>query len=233
MLALFRSPFYLAWVADTLPLFPLPLVLFPGTAIPLHIFEPRYRVLLSDCMQGDKRFGIVRLPDGVAEVEIAPGTVGCIAEVVSTEALPDGRSNIIVRGAERFTFESFVDAPHPYGICRASSFEDDFEIGGELEQLGDRVRDTFQRVGRAARTLSDDPQPLPDLPEDLGRLSFAIAAMIDLDLEARQALLASRSPLDRLRRLDALLSATLGTIVKRAHVHTIAKSNGRDSHPQP
>jgi len=78
-----------------------------------------------------------------------------------------------------------------------------------------------------------DRHPLPDLPDDLGRLSFAIAAMIDLDLEARQALLASRSPLDRLRRLDALLSATLGTIVKRAHVHTIAKSNGRDSHPQP
>jgi ATP-dependent Lon protease len=219
-------------VADTLPLFPLPVVLFPGTAIPLHIFEPRYRILLSDCMEGDKRFGILRLPDGTSEAEIARGTVGCIAEVLSTEALPDGRSNVIVRGVERFTFESFVTAPHPYHVCRTSSFEDEFEITGELVQLGGRVRDIFQRVGRAARTLSDDPEPLPDLPDDLGSLSFAIAAMIDLDLDARQALLASRSPLERLRRLDALLSATLDTIIKRAHVHTIAKSNGRDSHPQ-
>ena len=217
---------------ENLPLFPLPLVLFPGVAIPLHIFEPRYRAMLSDCLNGDKRFGIVRLPEGVAEIEIAPGTVGCLAEIVDTESLADGRSNIVVRGLERFTFESFVASPHDYHVCRASELDDQFEIGGELESLAAHVREVFQRVGRAARTLSDDPEPLPQLPDDPAILSFAIGAMIDIDLDTRQALLASRSPLERLRRLDALLSAALGSIVGRAQVHTLAKSNGRSSHAQ-
>jgi Lon protease-like protein len=189
--------------------------------------------MLTDCLEGDKRFGIVRLPEGVAEVEIAPGTVGSVAEIVTSETLPDGRSNIIVRGAERFTLEAFVPTSDPYHVCRAEAFDDDFQIGGELDDLATRVREVFQRVARAARTLSDDPDPLPELPDDAGSLSFAIAAMIDLDLETRQALLASRSPLERLRRLDALLSSALGNIVKRAHVHTLAKSNGRGSHVEP
>lgn len=218
---------------DSLPLFPLPLVLFPGTAIPLHIFEPRYRQLLSDCMEGDKRFGIVRLRENMAELEIERGTVGTVAEILNVETLPDGRSNIVVRGVERFTLEAFTPSPHPYHVAHAETFEDEFEIGDEIDQLATTVRDTFQRVARAARTLSDDPEPLPELPDEAAGLSFVIAAMIDIDLETRQALLSSRSPLERLRQLDALLSSALGGLVKRAQVHTLAKTNGRGSHVKP
>lgn len=218
---------------DHLPLFPLPLVLFPGTALPLHIFEPRYRQLLADCLEGDRRFGIARLGEGVAEAELSPGTVGCIAEIVNTETLPDGRSNIVVRGSERFALVSLVSSPHPYRVCRAELVEDEFEIGVELDALAERVRDVFQRVARAARTLADDPDPLPELPDDPASLSFAVASMIDIGLEDRQQLLASRSPLERLRRLDGVLSAALGRIVDRAHVHTLAKTNGRGAHVQP
>lgn len=218
---------------DRLPLFPLPLVLFPGTALPLHIFEPRYRQLLADCLEGDRRFGIARLDEGLAEAELPAGTVGCIAEVVNTETLPDGRSNIVVRGSERFAFVSLVSSPHPYRVCHAELVEDDFEIGAELDALAERVRDVFRRVARAARTLSDDPDPLPELPDDAASLSFAVASMIDIELDARQELLASRSPLERLRQLDEVLSAALGTIVDRAQVHTLAKTNGRNVHVQP
>ena len=218
---------------DRLPLFPLPLVLFPGAALPLHIFEPRYRQLLVDCLEGDRRFGIARLDEGVAERELAPGTVGCVAEIVNTEALPDGRSNIVVRGSERFALLSFVSSPHPYHVCRAELVEDEFEIGAELDALAERVRDVFRRVARAARTLADDPDPLPELPDEAASLSFAVASMIDIDLDARQQLLASRSPLERLRQLDRVLSAALGTIVDRAGVHTLAKTNGRGVHVQP
>lgn len=218
---------------DRLPLFPLPLVLFPGAVLPLHIFEPRYRQLLVDCLEGDRRFGIARLEEGVAERELAPGTVGCIAEIVNTEALADGRSNIVVRGSERFALLGFVSSPHPYHVCRAELVEDEFEIGAELDALAERVRDVFRRVARAARTLADDPDPLPELPEDAASLSFAIASMIDIDLGARQQLLASRSPVERLRQLDGVLSAALGTIVDRAQVHTLAKTNGRNVHVQP
>jgi Lon protease-like protein len=218
---------------DRLPLFPLPLVLFPGTALPLHIFEPRYRQMLIDCRDGEQRFGIARLPEGVAEAEIAPGTVGCIAEIVNTETLPDGRSNIIVRGAERFALVSLVSSPHPYHMCSATIVEDEFEIGAELEAVATHVRDVFLRVARAARTLADDPDPLPDLPDDAASLSFAIASMIDIGLDARQELLASRSPLERLRHLDRVLTAALEPIVGRAQVHTLAKTNGRGADVQP
>jgi Lon protease-like protein len=218
---------------DRLPLFPLPLVLFPGTALPLHIFEPRYRQLLADCLDGDRRFGIARLGEGLAETELAAGTVGCVAEIVNTETLPDGRSNIVVRGSERFAFVSLVSSPHPYRVCHAELVEDDFEIGAELDALAERVREVFRRVARAARTLSDDPDPLPELPDDAASLSFAVASMIDIELDARQELLASRSPLERLRQLDQVLSAALGTIVDRAQVHTLAKTNGRNVHVQP
>ena len=217
---------------DHLPLFPLPLVLFPGTAVPLHIFEPRYRQLLADCLESEKRFGIVRLPEDTAETDLAPGTVGCIAEIVNAESLPDGRSNIVVRGAERFALVSFVSTPHPYHVCSGVVVDDEFEIGAELDTLAERVRDVFRRVGRAARTLADDPDPLPELPDDPASLSFAIASMIDIGLEARQEILSSRSPVARLRELDTVLSAALGAIVARAQVHTLAKSNGRGAHAQ-
>ena len=218
---------------EHLPLFPLPVVLFPGTALPLHIFEARYRRLLADCVEGERRFGLIRLPDSVAELALPRGTVGCIAEILSTEALPDGRSNILVRGAERFAFDAFVESPHPYHVCRGELVEDEFEIGDELESLAERVRDVFQRVARAARTLSDDPDPLPELPDDAANLSFAIGSMIDIGLDARQELLASRSPLARLHQLDLLLSAALGTIVSRAEVHVLARTNGRGGHAKP
>jgi ATP-dependent Lon protease len=218
---------------DQLPLFPLPLVLLPGTALPLHIFEPRYRQLLADCLEGDKRFGIVRLPEGISETEIAPGTIGCIAEIVNSERLADGRSNIVVRGAERFALVSFIASPRPYHVCIAELVEDEFEIGGELETLAERVRDTFRRVARAARTLADDPDPLPELPEDAASLSFAVTSMIDMGLDARQEILSSRSPLERLRQLDRILSAALAPILARAQLHTVAKTNGRGAHAQP
>ncbi|HEX4469667.1 MAG TPA: LON peptidase substrate-binding domain-containing protein [Gemmatimonadaceae bacterium] len=215
-----------------LPLFPLPVVLFPGMALPLHIFEPRYRQLVADCVEGEGRFGITRLPDGVAEVEITPGTVGCVAEIVNRETLPDGRSNILVRGTERFALVSFVSSPHPYRVCSAAPVDDEFEIGAELDALAERVRDLFRRVARAARTLADDPDPLPDLPDETSHLSFAIASMIDIGIDARQEILTSRSPTERLRQLDDILVAALGTLVGRAQVHTLAKTNGRGAHLQ-
>jgi Lon protease-like protein len=216
-----------------LPLFPLPLVLFPSAVLPLHVFEPRYQQLLIDCLDGERRFGIVRLPDGMAELEIPAGSVGCIAEILSTESLPDGRSNIVVRGAERFALTSFESSPHPYHVCAALPIEDEFEIGAALDALAERVRDLFGRVARAARTLADDPDPLPELPDDAAHLSFAIAAMIDIGLDARQEILSSRSPGERLQHLDGVLTAALGAITSRAQIHTLAKTNGRGAGVQP
>jgi Lon protease-like protein len=218
---------------DNLALFPLPLVLFPGMALPLHIFEPRYRQMLADSLSGERRFGIIRLPEGMVERDLPPGTIGCVAEIVNTEMLGDGRSNIIVRGAERFSLLALIETERPYHVCSAQLVADDFEIGTELDAVMTSVGDMFRRVARAARTLADDPDPVPELPEDAASLSFAIAAMIDISLDERQQLLASRSPLERLRHLQRVLSTALGVMATRAEVHTLAKTNGRGAHVQP
>jgi ATP-dependent Lon protease len=216
-----------------LALFPLPVVLFPGTSLPLHIFEPRYRRMLSDSLEGDRRFGIVPLRDGADERAIAAEMVGCVAQIVSTEALPDGRSNIVVQGAERFELLAIVPSGAPYLVCRAGPYDDEAASQSEMVALADRVRGVFQRVAKAARALSDDPDPLPSLPSDPTLLSFAIASMIDLDLDSKRRQLASRSPGERLQQLDDILTPALDALGIRARVHTLAKSNGQGSHLQP
>ncbi len=214
-----------------LPLFPLPLVLFPGAPLPLHIFEPRYRVMLADCLEGDREFGIVFRPDGVAERDLPAGHVGCIALVESTELLPDGRSNVLVRGGERFTLDRYVESPRPYHVAEASTYVDADEPPLTLAPGAARVRELFERVGTAARTLADDPDALPALPDDAALLAFAVAALIDMDAPARQRLLASRSPGERLRDIELLLSPAVDSLERRATVHVRAKSNGHGPHP--
>lgn len=210
-----------------LPLFPLPLVLFPGAPLPLHIFEPRYQQLLADALAGDRLFGVICHPKEMPEQELPAGTVGCLAYVDSATPIGDGRSNIVATGRERFVFERFVVHPAPYHVAEVSGVEDDVESPLLLEPLTGRLRLLFERVGKSARRISDDVSPLPELPADPGALSFAVAQYIDLDLPARQAILSSRSPASRLRQLVDLFSAVVEPIEERARTHERARTNGR------
>jgi Lon protease-like protein len=213
-----------------LPLFPLPLVLFPRAPLPLHIFEPRYRQMLADCLQRDGQFGIIRRPEGTAERDIAPGTVGCLARVESAQELPDGRSNILVLGGDRFRFVRLVPDAAPYYVGEITSYDDEAEPTTLLAPLADQLRGLFQRVGQSARTIADDASPLPDLPDEPADVSFAVAQYIDLDLEVKQELLASRSAAARLRQLTSLLDEIAGRIEQRAARHTRARGNGQGPH---
>jgi Lon protease-like protein len=208
-------------------LFPLPLVLFPGAPLPLHIFEPRYRQMLSDCLSADSRFGIVFRPEGLAETELEPGRVGCIAEVDDAQTLPDGRSNIVVHGVRRFALQRFVASAAPYYMGEVAEYDDFHEEESTLAASASRVRELFARVGRAARTLADDNDPLPSLPDDADALSFGIAALIDMELPKRQALLVSRLASERLETLEHMLSDAVESLEARAKIHGRAKSNGR------
>ena len=212
--------------ARVLPLFPLPVVLFPGVPLPLHIFEPRYRQMLSDCLRGDRCFALAFRPAEMPEEELTPGYVGCVARIESTKALPDGRSNIVVAGLERFTILRFVESDRAYQLVEVESYADIDERPEALVQLAERVRWAFERVGRAARTLADDPDPLPTLPAEPALLSFTVAALVDLDVARRQRLLVSRSPSERLRELESLLAPSVPRLESRAAVHVQAKGNG-------
>ncbi|HXM35279.1 MAG TPA: LON peptidase substrate-binding domain-containing protein, partial [Pyrinomonadaceae bacterium] len=113
---------------DTLPLFPLPVVLFPGVPMPLHIFEPRYREMLSDIRADNSLFGLSYFDPSASNNEIPPtGHVGCVAEVTEVQALPDGRSNILSVGLIRYRVEGYVEGDKPYLVARVSFWEDEEE----------------------------------------------------------------------------------------------------------
>lgn len=217
-------------MSSRLPLFPLPLVLFPGAHLPLHIFEPRYRQMLTDCLAGERVFGVLYRPEGVRERDIPRGHVGCVARIERTETLPNGRANVLLAGGDRFALERFEETDQPYHMATVVRYEDAEEPEHTLAASAARVRALFDRVGRAARTLADDSDALPPIPEDPGLLAFAIAAVIDMDVRARQRLLTSRSPGGRLQEIELMLAPALDSLEQRAVVHSRAKSNGHGPH---
>src|SRR5690242_13315190 len=88
--------------AIEVPLFPLDVVLFPGTALPLHIFEPRYRQMIADCVSEDMPIGIVLVKPGSEYLQEIPYAIGTMAEIRNLDRLPDGRYTLIAVGTSRF-----------------------------------------------------------------------------------------------------------------------------------
>jgi len=213
--------------AHTLPIFPLPVVLFPGAVMPLHIFEPRYQRMLADCLTGDRRFGLIHLAENTSEDALAPGTVGCIATIEQTQSLPEGRSNISVSGGDRFRFLRYVPGGELYRIAEIEACEDEAESSEQLDELADQLRTAFQRAVEAARSLSDDSSGIPELPFEPARLAFRIGSLIDIDAATRQRLLSSRSPRERLTMLLAILARAIDPLERRAETHRRAKRNGK------
>ena len=214
-----------------LPLFPLPLVLLPGAVLPLHVFEPRYRALLRDCLAGERTFGLPYLAPGTAEEALPVGHVGCVARIEKVEPLPDGRSNLVVSGGERFVLLAYAPSDAPYHVARVGPLVDEEEEATAIAAVAAQLRDRFARVARAARAIADESPEPPSLPDDPRQLAFAVGNMLDLDAADRQRLLESRSPTGRLLQHDALLGAAVGGIEERARVHARARGNGAG--PQP
>jgi ATP-dependent Lon protease len=207
-----------------LPIFPLSVVLFPGTPLPLHIFEPRYRRMLADCLAGDRRFGIT--PTGKDDRMPDPGTVGCIAEVRVNQELPDGRSNIIVFGGERFVLTSAVADATPYHVALVQTFED--EPGTEpQDESPTRLRELFTGYYALLRQLNDIEPEDPSLPDDPLGLSFHVAAAIDCDPGVKQRLLVERSTARRVQALLMLIPILTAGVESALRVHRRAHTNGR------
>ncbi len=208
----------------------MPLVLFPGATQPLHIFEPRYRALLSDCLDRDRRFGIAYAAspaDQESDPEPAPGDIGCIANILTTQALPDGRSDILTTGEQRFVLLEWLPTDRSYRMARVEEFSDEPGDSSETEGLGQDVRRDFLRVMEA---LEQEP---PELPVDPEALSFRVAASLELEATGKLALLAIRSTTVRLRRLAALLQPLAADAERRATIRHRARSNGKGgAHPQ-
>lgn len=196
------------------------MVLYPGSVVPLHLFEPRYRQLLVDVMAADQHFGILCAIPGVAERDLPRGRTGCIAEVTEAETLEDGRANILVVGRERFVLDRFIAHTAPYHVADVTLIDDEpCPSPVALAVSSDDVVSNFRRIVRAVHTLNDERAPIPELPDDGAQLSFAIAAMIDFDLEERQAVLAERRPLVRLQRVGDVLRRVVSDLELQAAMH--------------
>lgn len=211
-----------------LPLFPLPVVLFPGVPLPLHIFEPRYRQMLNDITLGNKLFGLSFFDPETSTLGVPlVGHIGCVAEVTEIQLLPDGRSNIMTVGVIRYRVDSFIERGDPYLFGEVTFFEDEPEDEQELRVKAEEVAETFMRIARAVRTLSDERTPWPDLPADEPeRLSFLMAGAMDLEPGAKLELLEMRSTSRRLERLHEFLSSAVDSYEERARVHGLARTNG-------
>lgn len=206
-----------------LPLFPLNLVLFPGEPLPLHIFEPRYRQLLADCLAGEQRFGVT------AEPQPRPGTLGCVALIRAAHPMEDGRSTIVVVGERRFGVRSLIDSGTPYLMAAVERFGDAPGSAPlppqrtELRRLAAELRD-------ALAVLADGPGDQPPWSDDEEQFSFEAAALLEMDLETRSRMLALRSTRERASTLLAVLPAAVHQATANAEVHIRARSNGKGRH---
>lgn len=211
-----------------LPLFPLAIVLFPGVPLPLHIFEPRYRQMLEDIQAGDSLFGLSYFDASTSSREAPPlGSIGCVARVTDSQAFPDGRSNILTVGLIRYRIEEYLEHGDPYLVVRVSYFEDDEEDNEALQERSREVAETFTRIARAVRIINDERANLPDIADtEPERLSFLVAAAMEVEIDVKQELLELCSTSERLRRLRDILARAVSGYEERARVHELAKGNG-------
>jgi Lon protease-like protein len=199
-------------MTQTLPLFPLGTVLFPGLLLPLHIFEDRYRQLVRDLMDGPepRRFGVIAIREG-RETGVdgvsALYAIGCTATLRRVTERDDGRFDLITIGADRFRLTT-LDRSRPYLQGEVDILPDDTGDSGESGAAG-RAVEAVQRAFRGYDTLTArglTQVSVPDLPDEPTALSYLVAASIIADLPDRQALLAEPDALARLTAERTLLA---------------------------
>ena len=199
-----------------LGLFPLPLVLMPTERLPLHIFEPRYRELISECLDSNGEFGLVLATGDGAVHDI--GTRAQVDEVL--DVLDDGAMNVVVRGGDRFRLLELTTG-RSFTTCLVEPVEDDDEALDADDTK--RALDLFRELADA--TDSDVDVPGEDEPD----LDFVLASRVELGVEVKQELLAMTSPRRRMARLAELLELALETTRLQKSLREHAGKNGKVS----
>jgi ATP-dependent Lon protease len=213
---------------NQLPLFPLEVVLLPNEILPLHIFEPRYRQMITDIELRRNLFGVAYFdPEGGIAVRPVEGSIGCVAEVREKSLLPDGRSNIVTSGIIRFRILDYIESETPYLTCSVEFFEDDVENPDELEPIADEVFELFERIAKAAFKLSGSRGSFPEIPRtDPERLSFLVTAAFNLDDDVKAKLAEMTSTKERLSKLRNILLQAVDKMEDNAETVKAAQTNG-------
>ena len=216
-----------------LPIFPLPLVLMPFELLPLHIFEPRYRQMLKDIELRRNMFGINLFePQSEFDEKPKPGTIGCVAEIRQVQAMPEERSNILTFGLIRYRLLDYVDVGTPYLSAEVHFFEDEEEDAADMAPLADEVFEKFERVAKAAFTLSGNRGRFPEVPRaEPEQLSFLIAAAFNLDNEVKSRFIEMTSTSERLGNLKGILEQAVNQMESNADLFSVAQKNGHSKKP--
>jgi Lon protease-like protein len=203
---------------ELLPLFPLQVVLFPRTSLPLHIFEERYKQMIADVLRGHTEFGVVLAGEkGIVNT-------GCTATVEKVlKKYPDGRMDLITMGRRRFEIILLNDEK-PY-LRGAVEYFDDEATDPLPPEVGKRVVESYNDL----RSIEEsEPVHEPEMSDP--QLSFQLAQVVP-DLDFRQILLATRSEADRMRRLAEFFPSFSSRQRQIQHVRAVAPTNGHARRP--
>ncbi|VFQ81903.1 unnamed protein product [Cuscuta campestris] len=208
-----------------LPLFPLPLVLFPGAILPLQIFEFRYRIMMHTLLQTDLRFGVI-----YSDSTTGAADVGCVGEVLKHERLVDDRFFLICKGQERFRVRNLVRTK-PYLVAEVTWLEDRPSGNGEedLDSLAAQVEAYMKDVIRLSNRLNGKPETAE--AQDLRRnlfptpFSFFVGSTFEGSPREQQALLELEDTATRLKREKETLQNTLNYLSAASAVNDVFPSS--------
>jgi Lon protease-like protein len=199
-------------------LFPLELVLVPTERVPLHIFEPRYKELVGECLEREEEFGIVLAKPSGDVYHV--GTRAAIVEVL--QVLPDGRMHIVVEGGDRFRLLE-VDHERSFdtGTVEELVDQDDPAEPADLE----RAYETFRRLQETVGAPGEPPDP------SAPQFDFQVVARVEFSTATKQELIELTSPRERVARLGDLLDRALEALVIDREVQQRAHGNGKVTPP--
>jgi Lon protease-like protein len=196
-----------------LGLFPLGIVLLPTERVPLHIFEPRYKELIGECLDGDDEFGLVLADEG----GLRPvGTRATVTDVL--HRFPDGRMNVVVQGGERFRLVRLTDG-RSFDTAEVEPLEDEDEDADAESRV--RALEGYSRLAAATGTPPDE------LDADSPALSFEIAARVDFGADVKQQLLETLSEPERLGAVTGLLEEAEQAVLADRERAQHASTNGK------
>ena len=194
-----------------IPLFPLPeVVLFPGRPLPLHIFEFRYRIMMNTILESDRRFGVLMWDP----VQGQPAAIGCCAEIIHFQRLPDDRMKVLTLGQQRFRVLEYI-REKPYRIGLVEWIEDQppekdlRTLASSVEQL---LRDVVHLSAKLTEQKIELPEDLPDLPIEL---SYWVASNLYGVASEQQTLLEMQDTAKRLEREAEILTSTRNHLAAR------------------
>jgi len=193
-------------VTDTLPMFPLGMVLFPTLVLPLHVFEPRYRALTRDCLAGDRRFGVVLIERGS---EVGGGDVryhvGTVSQIVEAAELPDGRFALGTVGVERIRVTRWLD-DDPYPRAEVDVWPDPVPTAALESVHADNVA-LLRRVLALKAELGELAAPATiELSSDIVIAGYQAAAIAPIGPADQQSLLEAATPEHRAAALATFLA---------------------------